>query len=462
MRLDAPIKSKGLFWLAEDEEHKFTGDLHIAENGRATLELTGSSENPRDLTSFGREDIARIIGRLTSGEAVTLEECDYVHLGFGSIPQLILRADRVFVGVGYPSGFDITFHKLKFSIEGLDEWLSISGIQTCLSPDATSSITYTPPERIEVPLEDGVTLSIAWDWTFPGAPTITEAKITQRAYMYLECTAPRNIEDLLALVFKLNNFLCFAVNTTVTLRSVTAWSKDLVTGGPDDTTVEKPVTIYGQTLPYANEPPTIELHDMLFGYGFVAPRFNEVMRKWLASHEDSGPAINLYMASQAGKHAYLEWVFLSVAQSLEVIHRRNSSDTSLPPEEFDTLVETVVSASPKPRRDWLRNKLHYANELPLRKRLTQLVEPFKELFGDNGQRSAFIGLVTDTRNYYTHYDEGLADKAAKGRTLWELCKKMEALCQLHILLMCGFEVDALNSMAQKNFLLRRKLGLTMA
>lgn len=460
MRLDAPIEEKGLFWLATAPDHKVPGVLRIAENGRATLELTGSSEDHRGLVSFMRDDIERIVGRCVNGDPITLTNCYFLNQNFSPIPQSTLRAERVFIGVGYPEESEITFYKVKFSIEGLDEWLGISGIKSSFSSDVMVSITYTPPKTIVIPLGDDLTLAIAWDSSIPvGGNRLKEAKITQAAYMHLECDEPRKIEELLALIFKINNFMCFAINDTVTLRSVTAWSKDVVSARPNNTTFEKPIGVYGQTLPYADETPDIQFHEMLFGYGFIAPRFEDVMNKWLEACEESGPTINLYLASQAGKHAYQEWLFLSVAQALEVLHRRSSNETSMPREEFTSLLDTVVSASPKARRNWLRTKLQYANELSLRKRLSKLVKPFGELFGNESQRTTFIGRVTDTRNYLTHYDESLAARAAEGRSLWELCRKMEALCQLHILLMMGLEVDTLSSMAKTNYVLRRRIGL---
>jgi hypothetical protein len=94
--------------------------------------------------------------------------------------------------------------------------------------------------------------------------------------------------------------------------------------------------------------------------------------------------------------------------------------------EFNNLIATVMKGCPNHKQDWLKAKLEYANELSLRKRLRQMVEPFKDLYGDPGQRKHFIGKVIDTRNYLTHYDTRLTQQAARGDDLSKLCMKLEA------------------------------------
>lgn len=65
-------------------------------------------------------------------------------------------------------------------------------------------------------------------------------------------------------------------------------------------------------------------------------------------------------------------------------------------------------------------------------------------------------LITDTRNYYTHYDEKLKTKAAKGAQLWTLYNKLEVIFQLHILQFIGFTSGEIESIFNGN--LKSKLN----
>ena len=67
------------------------------------------------------------------------------------------------------------------------------------------------------------------------------------------------------------------------------------------------------------------------------------------------------------------------------------------------------------------------------------VKPFRSWFGSKKETESFITKVVDTRNYFTHYDSSLATKAASGEDLWKLCQKLEALFQLHLLVLVGID-----------------------
>ncbi len=86
-----------------------------------------------------------------------------------------------------------------------------------------------------------------------------------------------------------------------------------------------------------------------------------------------------------------------------------------------------------------------------------MLEPFESLYGDTKLRKHFIGKVIDTRNYLTHYDEKLAQQAAKGKGLWSLCMKLEALFQLHFLRLIGLDGDLIKNLVNENHALRGKL-----
>ena len=59
-------------------------------------------------------------------------------------------------------------------------------------------------------------LAVAW-----------EAKITQKSYFKLISTRERKLDDFIAVVHNLTTFLCFAVDKTVCLDSLTATSDSI-------------------------------------------------------------------------------------------------------------------------------------------------------------------------------------------------------------------------------------------
>ena len=173
------------------------------------------------------------------------------------------------------------------------------------------------------------------------------------------------------------------------------------------------------------------------------------MTKWFDSYDTFVPALDLYFASRTQTQAYLETKALWLAQALETLHRRSSQETEMPREDFRARIDLVKNSCPTDIQDWVWGKLQYANRLSFKSRIERLVEPFASWFGSNSsEREAFIKSIRDTRNYLTHYDA----KATKGRAdrpddLFVLYGKMEALLQLHLLSLIGFDDSSMGRSA---------------
>ena len=443
MRLSEPIEKTGFFWAPEDADNRLPGVLRISETGETTLEVFGPSKQmlshrPLDDPLFNQEAsvINRIVGVVGKNESVTLDNCFIKNWNstFGGLWTSTIQANRAFIGAIYRDGEEATFSKIEFSAEGLDEWLWISGIHTDYDwNDRSAFIRFDPPEEISLHLPEGIEMKLVFRWTLPSLPAITEARITQKAYISLISTKLRSLGDFIPLISKLHNFLCFAIDKTVSLESVTAYSTELTRNLDDGSTYEPPIKVYYQGTPHLETKSKIYWHDMLFLYRDVANDFEEILHRWLKNYETSEPAFNLYFASKSGAHKYLDGNFLSLVQGIETLHRRNSQETSMPEEEFSNLVDTILKNVPNDKKELIKEKLKYANELSLRKRLRKMIEPFRNFFGSSDERRSFIYKVVSTRNYLTHYDGNLVSKTASGKDLLMLYMKLEALFQLHFL-----------------------------
>ena len=444
MRLSEPIEKSGYFWLPANPDNRLPGVLLVSDTGETNVEVIGIFGDPIAAMNDSSIELGRIVGVIENGDFVTLDHCFYRkrNISFGGISKSIIHAHFLLFGVQYGASEPVTFSRFRFSFEGLDEWLSVSGLRVEHNwSERSASIHFIPPKEIAIQLPDGIGLKFTFGWTLPGAPIITEAKITQKAYITLTSESLRPIEYYLALVFKLNNFLCFAIDETVALDSATGFSHEITREVGNHEEREVPIAVYYEGSPVSEGRPKLDWHKMLFRYNDITNQLEPILNSWLGNYEISAPAFNLYFASKSGSHKYLDGRFLSLAQGIETLHRRNSQETLMADSEFDQLVATIVEGCPAEKREWLSKKLEYANELPLRKRIRQMLQSFESLYGDSKQRKQFIMKVIDTRNYLTHYDPKLAQQAANAETLWKLCMKLEALFQLHFLRLgcCRFQ-----------------------
>lgn len=460
MRLSEPIEKSGYFWLPAKPDNRLPGILRVTDTGKTDVEVIGIFGDTLAAMNDSTPELGRIVGVIENGDLITLEHCFYSNrnISFGGISKSTIHANFLLRGVQYEEGEPVTFSRFRFSVEGLDEWLSVSGLRVENNwSERSASIHFNPPKEITVQLADGIGLTFTFGWTLPSTTIVTEAKITQKVYITLTSESLRPIEDYLALAFKLKNFLCFATDETVSLDSATGFSHEITREVGNDEKLEEPIAIYYASTPVSEGRPKLHWHNMLFRYGHIADQLESILNSWLSNYEISAPAFNLYFASKSGAHKYLDGRFLSLVQGIETLHRRNSQETLMPDSEFDQLVATIVDGCPAGRKEWLSKKLVYANELPLRQRMRQMLEPFEILYGGAKERKYFIGKVIDTRNYLTHYDPKLAQQAASGEALWKLCMKLEALFQLHFLRLIGLDAEFIRQLANENHALRSKV-----
>lgn len=460
MRIEEEYARAGYFWLPEQQDNKIPGILTIKDGGDVELEVVGLFDESIKALN-GEDDLSRIIGHVEKDGLVTLDNCFYKekNISFGGISKSKIYVNRVLSGVAYDKNEEVIFNTLSFSVDCLDEWVGISGIDVKHDWDKrTAIISYNLPEHISYSLDNGMQLEICFAYTLPGLPVRTEAKITQRAYLKLSSKALRPLDDFTEIAYKLTNLMCFAIDATVTLKGLTATSMERQREIDEGRSYPVPIHIYYPSIPYSEKVPQKSWHRMLFDYGVIKASAQSVFNNWINAYEILSPALSLYFSTKIGAQKYLDGKFLALAQGLETYHRRTSDEKLMDENEFKSLLDTIKKNCPKEKVIWLEGRLMHGNEINLRKRLERIIEPFKDHLGSKQERSKLLKKIVDTRNYLTHYNEELKAGSAKGRELWLLCQKMEVIFQLHFLKVLGFSEDEIKNVIENCYPLKSKIN----
>ncbi|WP_175796552.1 HEPN domain-containing protein [Burkholderia anthina] len=462
MRLIENFEKSGFFWLPSSPEKKVPGTLRILDGGNTNLEIVGSFENHFDSLNTNI-NIGRIVGHIEGDKLVTLERCFYKtkSLSFGGIAKSSIRANKALIGVSYDDEEEVLINQFQFSVDGIDEWVGISGIKVDRQFESkTSSISYLPPENISITLNDGLRLVITFTWTLPGFPVTTEAKITQKAYFGLVSDEARPLDDFISAAYKITNLVGFSVDKTVCLESVTVAANSLPIGNFDGKPVLAKIALFYASLPYTKERPQIARHEMLFNFLQIRGDWERIINNWFSAYDLIDPALNLYFSTKTGVHKYLDSKFLALAQGLETYHRRTSNEKQMDEKAFESIKELLTEKCPEEYQEWLSGRLRHGNEINLRKRLKRIIEPFNDVIGSRDHQKRLISSIVNTRNYLTHYDQSLEAESSTGIDLWNLCKKMEAIFQLHILQVLGFSPDQIKAIHDNSTELQQKLKIT--
>ena len=459
VRIKEGIKRFGSFWSPLLPDQEMHGMLSISDGGKIELEANGPLMIPSN-------NFRRIIGRVEKHGDVTLDGCYETrteHDFKGGISKKSFHVGTVLSGFAYEDGEIPLFNDLSFSVEGLDEWVGLNGMRVDLERnDRAATIVYQQPEDVLLALENGMQLLItfrsSFPWGFPKtsdqsisprAPFKSEATICQKTYLKLISQDARELQDFTTVAQKITTLLCFATDQIVSVDKMWATSKTLRRDIGKGQTAKVPIGIYFRSRPFSKEEPMITRSDFLFGFNEVSNNAEAIIKKWIKAYDQISPTFNLYFSAQMASQQYLEDRFLSLVQGLETYHRRTSDDTYMDVVEFVELSENLINQCPEERRDWLRGKMEHANELNLRRRIKKLIEPFKVIIGNAQRREKLVARIVDSRNYLTHYNECLESRAVVGADLAPLCKKMEALFQLHFLQLIGFSEGELHSIVDR-------------
>lgn len=414
MRVKEEFKKSGYFSIPSMLDVKVAGTLSITDGGHIELELFGLLPKTNNADDDGQLD--RIIGYIEGDKLVTLDDCFYTlkPYGLNEISKSLICANKVFISVAYEKEEIVSFNKVLFSIEGIDEWVGISGIQV---PDPFAernvTITYDPPEEISINLNNGMQLVITFSWTPPSLPCLTKAEITQKTYFKLVCAEEKELNEFNSVIHKITTLLCFGIDKIVCLNSLEATSNNLYQEFDSGRLkYYTPIKIYYSSLPYCEYEAKIYSQRMLFTFGQIKDNFEKMVNRWIDAYDKIDVVFSLYFSTKMEHQKYLDGKFLALAQALETYHRRNISDKKM---DF---------------RDRIKNLID---------------EPLKDIIGDSLEWTETIEQIVKTRNYLTHYNQKLENAAVGGMDLYPLCQKIETIFQLHFLDVLGFTKDEIQS-----------------
>lgn len=459
MRIKEELKESGYFWLPSVPDKRIPGILSVSAGRSIELELFGvfgTLDEP--------EPIERIVGHIENGGFVTLDDCYCRRMSssvdtsrtFDDISKSLVDVMRVFKGVAYREGEVPCFKTLTFSVEGIDEWVGISGFEVNrqLAKNA-ATVSYELPADISFKLDNDMELSIGFGWKPPLSLKKKEVGIAQKTFFHLVSQDARKLEEFISVANKLTNFLCFAVNEVVYLDSMSTVFDTPHQDVRENLRSETLVDIYSYSSLHSKDDPEIYRHNMLFEFKKIQDKVGTIINNWIKGCEQSGPVFHLYVWAQRNAYPYLEARFLSLVQGLEIYHRRISDEKEMDEAEFERLVENLIKQCPQGREKWLEGRLRYGNEVSLRKRMRGLIKPFNDLFGNKKDRKKLINRIVDTRNNLTHHHLEREDVD----DLWFLCQKTEGLFQLLFLQMIGFSQEDIRAITWSCQELRHKLRL---
>ncbi len=447
------VEYSGLWWLPSNSQNKVAGTLIFSNQDGIELKLIGSLEGFEGLNDLNQRHSV-IWGLTNGGKSITLSGCLAAGLIIG-IPGFVSRDYIIhlcFVSA-HLTEEELRFKKLVVRYSRLVDWVRTSGLTITKYENESNKLQldYILPEEIKAVTSKG-TVSIDFSFTTKG-DFFDEMHLRQSISMEIVADGEYEFDDLqLRYIRPFQNFLTLATTKPNSIVSVQDYSKHISFEESDGTDViETPIEVIFPQRHLEAKPDKLLIPDyMLFTLHDLA-NFQSTVEQWLNVSDELDSVCNLFFGVMYNSNMYLEQEFLNIVQAVESYHRRRMKNNVLPKDEHKARIRAILSEAPDEHRDWLREVLNYSNEPRLKHRLSELFDKADIILTPLiGNKEEFAKKVGDTRNYLTHYDKYLKDKAAKRGEITLLTIQLSYMLQAYLLFELGFSQEKCAEVFRRN------------
>ena len=448
--LKTSFEVTGNWWLPENPDNQIPGTFRFSPK-LTSLNLHGAFEQVREILRAPTRTI--INGTGDDGTPITLYNCLVKESTItNNNPRVKYFVTYSFHGHHFRNENEIEFNEMSIQFSRLNNWIQTHGFQATNRPPNTMIIEYTAPENIRARINEDLSLSIGFGVTRSFSRSDEkEEKITQHVAMNLENRSNLEFFAFLRFVHHLRNFLTLAILGPEHPLSITGYSIGIIQRA-GESQFPRPIQIF---YSQGDLPDTSNINEgnMLFTFEEIRENFETYIRNWFDRIDTMGIVGNLYFGTLYNPQSYGNDVFLSIVTSLESFHRIFRDGTIWDDEYFEDLRNRIIQAVPETDREEVRMRFRYANELTLRRRLRELLEEFGfVLTNELGFNADFIGIIVDTRNYYSHYDLQLRDHIIENRNLPRFINRLRVIMEACFLSEFGAEQEWVADVIRKSLI----------
>lgn len=436
----------GVWRLPNNPKDEIAGTLTIDKFKGYTLSLVGSFEEVKDLN----ERIDFIIGFTKNGIEITLYKCILSNLFF-SMPGFIVHefsANYVFIGYEFDNKKQLIFNECSFSFKDFDKWVDVYGFKKIDvgQPEQTLSLVYDLPNKIEFDFSLKISAQIKFGHSgIPISKQVKQFHIAQQTYLTFQSkTDSLNLKDIITSIISLRNFLSLAYYELPQIDFLKVY-KDEIKMGED--LEAKEILVYVPIYWEENFKEKRSSREFLFNFESIRDNISEMFLRWEKIHGAIEPVVAFIIEAFRRSIKVNEFKFLSIIQGIETFHRRLNPTSQEIVKSHLHRIKEIASNLNGDDKNLILEKLQYAYEPSLRKRIKESFakipeEVIKKIILD---RSDFINKIVDSRNYYTHYDLSLKDKALKGRQLYFASERLKVLLIALVLTEIGIHDEQFES-----------------
>jgi hypothetical protein len=420
--LNAVIDIEGYFW-ADDSTDRVRGRLEWnRQAGELRLERV-----LRVIPTASTDEISVIHGRSLLGEPLCLTNCFVNRLDIAAVqyPQTwtvngtLLGSDTA----------DPEIQEMRVYLHGLRDFYGEPLVETKQSEaegrDGIDIRWQSSPEvRVQL---DTTELIFDDDWSMKAGSTSVELVARPRLRIASSAPAPEaDLDEILGPAILLIG-ICRGAPLRIEEKRLVLATGEEIRSLSGYRPIDQPSSAQSSWLMLGNLTP-----------------LDRTVSAWMSLNQEL-PEATAMLAEyhRAGRSTPWSDRLLYLARFVEQYHRARHSSLRMPKADFRQRRREVRDALGGELGAWVYGLAEHANERRLAERLQELIDQLGDVVDDALPDPTVFGQeVADTRNYYTHYSEHLAEKAATDFDLVLLTKRLWLVVRALLLDELGFDSEA--------------------
>lgn len=445
----------GQWWLPTDPDDIWGGFLHLADGEQPRLHVAGlMTDITRRMGAIVEHPV--IHGITATGRLVSLfggtETGGQSQLFTEAVGDTILTAPRAYVGNHFASEDSARFRRLAIKLTYLDSWFPAPLIQSEIELSKRGHLrrgvlTFEPGPGVQVKMPFGA-LDFGHDFSASG-DLRSDAHFAQSASVVATTDRRQPLEWWLKTVVKpLRHLVSLSTERPVWVEQIHL--RPWVTKPDDQVEV---VWANDRSAEVRSNPHQAE---MLFWYGDLAARFDQVLSDWFSVVAAIPDVLDQFMGTLNTSRSFAQTRFTMTASAAEAYHRERVGGTDATPAVHKERLRQARHGLDAQHLKWLNERLS-SNAPTFYRRIVELCSLVPEvatlMVGED--IAAFARAVTDARNMRTHLDAH-GKKALPPHSAIELQTKVAVLLEAVILQReLGFETADLAQRITRSSRLRR-------
>lgn len=421
---------RGRFWLPGTPDVQVGGILEFKSNVGGKLSLIGDLAGSR-FAQNNPEAPPRIVGELTSGRYVTLENCFQTQwiMGGTGLGEQTYHVGIIFDGVGYEVGELPEFNRIAIELRHFFAWTGLDGLSRKITDDTDRStldihVKSLPMQAVEI--EPGVVMKLYHRYGLSGKYDVRTLR--QVISVHFEFDAARAYLELSDYATSVQDLVSIATGRSAEFDSFSLFHPKIgITDVSGEVVRSTPVTLDVEWI--VQEKSDKAVHTNAVPVPFSAIGGAEGIGVWLRKSRDFRGEMRRVMNTRYATTMYVDDRFFNRVAALESLHRRISKGG---------------------------RQIHFIDRL---RALTRWAgDPFRGIVGDT---EAWVLKVKGERNDHAHHLGNAAQTT--GAVRYYLADSAYWLFVICIFRYCGYPDAAFEAIEKCDSVswLRERIGLAL-